>query len=750
MKEYSVVGKSLPRLDSISKVSGEARYTVDMFLPGMLYGKILRSPYPHARILNIDISKANRLPGVKSMITGKDTLGVRYSYFTNPPQYEDELILAIDKVRHIGEAVAAVAAASEDIAEEALDVVEVEYEELPSVFNPEEAMKDGSPRIHENVGNNIAHQLHLDFGNIVDGFDRSEYIREDRFITNPLNHGFLEPHVSIAKFDLTGKLTVWTSTQIPFFLRKDLSKTLGLTEGMVRVIKPYVGGAHCGKLELLAHHFCSALLSKKTGRPVKIELSRDEIFQINRGAHPVIIDLKTGVKKEGILMAQQAKLIADGGAYLSAGLLLNVLAGAFIPLPYRLNNFKYDGYIVYTNNPVCATQRGMGLVQMRYAIDSQLDMIAKDLGIDPMDLMIKNAIQPMSTTITKTKVTSCGLIECIQKARDNSDWEKKRLNNRGIGIGCGFCSSGVKGTKVPNDTSAAFVKIHPDGTAILLVGAADLGQGSDTILSQILAEELGISLEDIRIVSADTEITPVDLGSLGSRVTFQAGNAVRAAASDAKKILLEVAAQKLNAKVEDLEIKHKQIFIRGLPDRMVSFVDAVRASEYSEKGEPIMGKGYYNPDSEIPDPETLEGNIALAYSFGTAIAEVNIDIETGKIEVSEIISAHDCGFPINPMAVEGQIEGQAILGLGQALYEERILDRGLMLNPSFLGYKIPTSLEMPIIKSILVETIDPNGPFGAKECGEGPQVSIVPAIVNAVHDAIGLRIKELPITPEKI
>lgn len=745
MRNYSVVGKRLPRIDSVAQVTGEAKYTADIAIPRMLLGKILRSPYPHAKVMDIDCSKAERLPGVKAIITGKDILELGKG--SRKPRLRDEHFLALDKVRFMGDEVAAVAATDEDIALEALDLIHVEYEPLPSVFDPMEAMKDEAPRIHDHVGNNIGHSLHLSFGDVEKALEDTFHIREDKFFIGPVHQGYLETQIALASWDLSCKLALWASTQIPNFIQRNLSSSLGIPRDRIRVIKPHIGGGHCGKVEMLSHHFCAALLSVKTSFPVKIELGREEVFVMNRGAHPVIMEIRTGVKRDGTLTAQVAKFIAEAGAYISGGPLLNFIAGTFMTLPYRLPNLKYGGYLIYTNNAPYTSQRAMGMIQVRFACESQWDMIAKDLGIDPVEIRLRNVMVPNFETINKLRVTSCGLEDCIKLAWSEAQRKKNGGKGRGIGIASGACCSGSKGF-LPFDSSIAVVDVHDDGTATLLTGTSDLGQGSDTVLAQIVAEELGLSLEDVRVTSGDTRIDPLDLGSYGSRVTFQAGNAVLMAARDAKKGILELAQDFLEAKAEDLELREKKVYVKGFPEKGVPLYK-ILSSGY-DKGITVIGKGCYNPASQVVDPKTHEGNPSLAYSFVASAAEVEIDLETGMLKVIKFTAAHDCGFALNPMAVEGQIEGQIAFGLGQASLEERLLEKGQVLNPSFLDYSLPTCLDIPEIKVILVETHDPNGPFGAKECGEGPQTSVVPAIGNALYDAMGIGIKELPLRPEKI
>jgi len=751
MDKYSVIGKSVPRVDAVVKVTGDAKYTADLVLPGMLYGKILRSPYPHAKILNIDASKAKKLPGVRAVIAGQDTPGKKFGrYQDDQLVFVDQLALAIDKVRYIGDEVAAVAAIDEDTAQEALDLIEVEYEELPAVFDPEEAMKPGAPRLHDHAENNVGLVLLRHFGDVEKGFAESDRIFEDRFVTQGVTHLALEPHAALANFDAAGKLTVWSSNQNPFPDRAQLARALDMPEGRIRVIKPHVGGGFGGKVEPLSHDVCAALLAMKTGRPVMIVLTREEVFTATRQRHPMIVNLKTGVRMDGTVMAKECKIIADTGAYYGVG--PNVLAthGTILTLLYRTPNVKYEGILVFTNKQVCGAQRGYGNPQIRFADEQQMDMIAEALAMDPEELRIRNAVQSGDITPIRSRIVSCGYTECLQKAMAKTGCVQKRGNlpaNQGIGIAGTGMSSGSKTYNKPF-SSGALVELQEDGSVSLFSGGSDIGQGLNTIMAQITAELLGIGLEEIKITVADTEFTPWDQGTSSSRATMFAGNAAKLAAADARRQLFEAAAEILEASPEDLDARERKIFVKGSPGKAIPFVDAVRAYRAKRK-QPLLGRGYYDPDVERPSPDG-EGNISPSYSFGCDVAEVQVDTETGQVKVSKITAAHDCGFALNPMAVEGQIEGALHMGIGYALTEEFFREEGLTLNPTFLNHRMLTALDMPEIESLIVEPVDPNGPFGAKEIGEGTLVPTAAAIANAVYDAIGVRIKELPLTPERV
>jgi 4-hydroxybenzoyl-CoA reductase alpha subunit len=754
MQDYSIIGQRLPRKEDALKATGSAEYTSDLALSGMLHGKILRSPYPHARILSIDVSKAEALSGVKKIVTGKDTLGVKYGILGLVPKSFDEQGLAMEKVRYIGDEVAAVAAIDEDTAEEALSLIRVEYEELPAVFDPFEAMKPDAPAIHNHVKNNISVAIQAEFGDIEQIFRDSDYVREDEFQTQPVDHAPMETHAAVAHYDVTNKLTLWATTQTPYFLAKHLERTLGLEKSRIRVIKPYMGGGFGESSDGMSScDFCASLLSIKTGKPVKIKYTREEEFSVSRRRHPINLKLKTGTRKDGTITGMHLKIIEDTGAYNGFGPL-----SAAIPLmnlkAYRIPVVKYDSYLVYTNNQISGAMRGHTVPQLYFGIDQHLDLIAEHLGLDPIDIRLKNATQTGDITATKSRIRSCGFSNCIRKAKEMAGWEKRKGKlKKGVGLGMGTMSF-VSGAS-PNffgsssSSSSATIRLMDDGTVSLLTGASDIGQGSDDTLAQIAAEELGVQLEDIRITSADTEITPVDFGSFSSRVTMFAGNAVKYAAYDAKQQLFEAVAIKLEANMEDLEAKNRRIYIKGNPDKGMSFIDAIAAAQRAKKGVPVIGKGVFDPP-HVMNPGKLLGDLSPAYSFGAYIAEVEVDTKTGKIKLNDLVCAHDCGTAINPMRVEGQLEGSVHMGIGYTLSEELLQRNGLNLNPSFLDYKIPTALDMPAIKSALEPDIDPVGPFGAKEAGEGPIVPVPGAIANAIYDAVGVRITELPITPEKI
>jgi 4-hydroxybenzoyl-CoA reductase alpha subunit len=750
MTQYRLIGKRLPRVDAREKVTGKALYTDDLSLPGMLCGMSLRSPLPHANIVGIDVSRALRLPGVKAVVTGKDTPRIKYGIISRSPKYMDEYPLAVDKVRFIGEEVAAVAAVDADAAGEALDLIKVEYEELPAVFDPQEARKPGAPQLHPHAPHNISREYHLKKGDPQKAFEKCDYVREDTFTTQSAIHCCLEPRAALAHWEQSGKLTVYTSTQTPYYVQQHLGLTLDMSPDNIRVIKPHVGGGFGGKSDgLSAVEFCAALLAQKAGRPVKIVCSRDEEFMAARRKHPVQLTMKTGVKKDGAIIARQCEAVLDGGAYCSLGPLTTVLVGTFQTLPFKFDHFQYDGFRIYTNKPPCGAMRGHGGPQVHFAQDVQLDMIAEDLGLDPLEMAIKNGLRAGDESAAGFKIVSSGFRDCLKKVATDSGWRQKRQtkskdadNACGIGLGCGGFPSGAGFyfNKTTSAHSSVIIRIGEGGGISVFTGASDIGQGSDSVICQIVAEVLGLPLEDIHLTSADTHLTPPDMGTYSSRVTVAAGNAALNAAGKIKAELFKVVSDALEANPEDLAARDRKIAVKGSPDQYISFTDAVNLYQKKNNGMPLVGRGSYNS----PDP------LSPTYSFGAYICEVEVSLKTGEIKVKKFTVAHDCGQPLNPMSVEGQIEGCIGMGLGYAISEQLIVEDGRTMNPSFLDYGLPTAGQMPQIKITHVITDDPRGPFGAKETGEGSLDPAAPAIANAVYNATGVRIKDLPITAEKI
>jgi CO/xanthine dehydrogenase Mo-binding subunit/aerobic-type carbon monoxide dehydrogenase small subunit (CoxS/CutS family) len=777
--QYKVVGQELPRVDAGVKVTGQAEFTVDVVLPGMLHGKILRSPYPHARILSIDISRAEALPGVKAVITGQDTGAVRFSFIDTPRYPADQSPLAIDKVRFIGEEVAAVAAVSEDIAEEALRLIRVEYEELPAVFEPEEAIKEGAPRIHDRIVpntttawedfgvtrqarpydavNNISNQVLVTVGDIEQGFRESDYIREDRFEVPSTAHVALEPHAAVASFDASGKLDVWLSHMGYEHKRFWLAKTLGLSVSRVRVHKTYVGGAFGGKISLFPYEFLAAYLSKRTGQPVKIVLSRHEVLTTCYASHRFTTRVKTGVRKDGLIMAQQVKIIDDVGAYRYSSPTALYLAHVFRQAIYNIPHVKHEGTGVYTNKLPTGPKRGHGAPEIGFAVESQLDIIAGEIGIDPAEFRLKNLRKKGDVLPNGDKLDSYGLPEAIRQAVKSINWKEKRGADSGVGIGVAAMFSGAHNYPFG---SAAIIKLNPDGRFTVFTGQTEFGQGTDTAMAQIAAEELGLTLDDIVVVSGDSELCPYDIGNWLSAGIYVSGQAVSKAAADARQQLLAYAAEALGIQVDELALGGGRIYVETQPDRAVTFAELYKYGVQIKGGDPIIGKGYAKA---VPDVGfwggIFKGTAALskgsgrftdAYGFAVATARVEVDRTTGRVKVLGITVADDCGTDINPLNVRVQLESQAVMALGDALFEEVVIEQGRVINPTLADYKIPAVPDVPELTTISVQDYEPKGPFGAKEVGETARAAAIVAIANAISDAVGARVYSLPITPEKI
>ncbi len=742
--KYSVIGKRQPRLDGALKASGRSQFSDDIRLPGMLHGKIVRSSITRGKILNVDTSLAEKLPGVKAVITYKDTNDLMIG--------PDQFLLCEENVKCFGDEIAAVAAVDEDIAAEAAELIKIEYEPLSPILSIEDAIAEGAPILHDHLDDNIATDHNVCFGDADKAFAEAEYIRTDEYVINPTHSCFSEQHIVLADFSLPDKLTIWTPIQSATFIQMNMSFKFGLPLSRIRLMNLNTGGAFCGRGSDIAHHYIAALLSRKTGKPVKIRCTADEEFIVFRGGGRYQFKIKTGVMKDGRLKAVEADLSLDSGAYMGSQFIVLWFIGFTLQMLYRVDASRFNGKIAYTNNPPYMFHHGTGMVATRFVMGSQLDLIARDLGIDPVELRLMNAVDKNYTTPSKIHYASCGLKECIQKAAKKSGWKKKYGKLKpyhGIGIGCGVIRAGGKGM-LDHDTSAAIVNIEEDGTVSLFTGLPDMGQGSHTAMAMIAAETLGIFTEDIRVIAGDTDITPFDAGAISQRGTFTTGNAVKNACQDALKQIAKVAAKKFGIKPSAVVFRERKVYPKAQPEKAESFEEMAYSTLHSQEGRYIMGNGFYNPPTEPVDGTTFEGNAALAYSFGAQIAEVEVDPETGFVKLLKMTVAHDVGCAINPMAVEGQLDGQVFSGMGQALFEECIMENGQVLNPSFLDYKLPRPFEMPETENIIVEDPDPYGPFGAKEVGQGPIQCTTQAIANAVSNAIGCPIKELPITPERV
>jgi len=741
-RKHEVLGSSLPRIDSWQKVTGEAKFGADIYLPGMLHGKILRSGYPHARILEIDTSRAERHPGVKAVITWRDAPDIKIGMYT-----DDWRFFAKEKVLYMGDVVAAVAAVDPDIATEAAELIRVEYEELPPIFDPFEAMRPEAVLIHEDVPGNIACRRRIRKGDPDEIFARAEYVFEDSYQTQMVDHCPIEPHVAVAQYDSSGKLVIWSSTQAPFNNRMILSRGLRIPMNRLRIITTNIGGAFGGKQELMAEPSC-ALLAKKSGCPVKITMDRREEFTGSSVRHPYSLAYKTAVDSNGKILARKIKIVEDLGAYNDLGEGVLRYATLMATGPYSIDHVWVDGIGVYTNKQVGGVMRGVGVPQVCFAGESQLDMIAKEIGIDPYDIRMINALKDGDITANGQECISIGIRETLRRVWEESGYESRvKRKNHGYGLASMMYTCGGAGR---HDYSGAVVKINEDATVMVMTGAPDVGQGARTVMAQIAAQELGVKYEDVWVDQPDTDLSPTDLyGANASRMTYIAGNAVKIAASEAKKEILEGASRKWEAAEEDLEIIQGRIYVKGVPEPLGTLRNLVMEL-HRPQGQTIIGKGSYHTTGVPMDPETGQGHVVDLYLFATQLAEVEVDPETGLVKVLNVWSAHDVGKAINPSNLEGQVEGGIQMGLGFALTEEIVLDQGETLNPSFLDYRMFTSADMPRIKPIIVEVPEPLGPFGARGIGEATTIPTAGAIANAVSDAVGIRIKELPLSPERV
>jgi xanthine dehydrogenase molybdenum-binding subunit len=752
MKDFKVVGKRLPKLDAPEKASGKARYICDIVLPGMLYGKIKRSPIPHGKILNIDTSKAERLPGIKAVVTYKDTPMRKFGFA------KDNLPLKKDKVCRIGDEVAAVAGIDENIAQEALDLIKVDYKELPALFDAEKALEPGAPVIHEDKGTNLYVSQHYTHGDIKKGVQESYATALGNFQTPYQAHCCMGTSGIIAEWDFQGRLTVYDPTQIPFICQRDLSDALGMNGSNIRIIQPVIGGGFGMRLDTYAYEIIAAILARKSGKPIKIIFDREEEFIMDPFRPLTKIFIRSGVTRDGFLTFREIKTLIDGGAYVSWGTATPIVAMHTAPCLYRIPHVDYKATVVYTNNPHVGAMRGFGNPEVTFAIESQIDQLAEKIGMDPVKMRLLNVNKAGDITPQGSRITSCGFGECISKVAEVIGWEEKKNNTnwrtpnstirRGIGI-AGMIHVGGGARIYRSDGCGAIVKIDDFGKVTVITGATDIGQGAETAMAQIAAEELGVPIESVSVSYPDTDIKPWDVGVHASRTTFIAGNATRLAARDAKNQLLEVASLMLSEDIKSIAISDGIAYSTKNPQNKIELGKVVRSLHFRQDGNIIIGTHFYDPPNVMVDRDH-KGNISATYSFGAQAVEVEIDIETGKINVIRVVAAHDVGKAINPMYLEGQIEGGVMMGLGYALTEEVIVKDGKVLNPNFLDYKVPGSQDCPEIIPILVETDDPDGPFGAKGVGEPGCVPTPAAVANAVANALDTRIYTLPIAPERI
>ena len=756
----SVVGQSIPRLDSREKVSGRAHYIADLYRPGMLYGAILGSPYAHARIKSYDVRAAKQLPGVVSVLTGSDFKGGKFG-----PFIKDETVLAAGKVRYVGEPVCIVAAEDEKTARRAARMIEVEYEELPAVLTPDEAMAPSAPVIHEDnesyfrvhhtdCGRNLAWSTSFVEGDIERAWSQCDVIVDGEFDTQAQAHVAIEPCGALAEIDSTGRVTLWSANQSVFRVQANVCEALSLSMSKVRCVTPRVGGGFGNKMEMHVQAMTAAL-AIDSGRPVKLILSREEDFEIVRHRHPYRIRAKTGAKRDGTLVAREVDIVVDCGAYGDdspgvMGFSLLMARG-----PYRIPNVRAAGRLYYTNKIRFGAFRGFGNPQVSFATEIQIDEIAEKIGMDPLELRLKNATRKGDSWVGGGPVHSDGFVGCLEAVRESSGWDRRDKlpaapgKRRSLGLACSSHISGLLAT-------AAIIRVLEDGTIVLNTGAVDIGQGSDTVLTQMCADSLEIPVDRVVIGSPDTDSSPYNWGTTASRVTYMVGRAIVAAAAEVEEKLKAHAADIFECSTADLALRPGgKIGIVGIPERELSFQDLSLRAHWAVGG-PIMGSASVMYDQQTIDPKrTVATGLPFpqigVFSFSAIVCDVEIDEATGKVTVNEAWSACDVGKAINPGSVEGQIQGGFVQGLGFALCEEVVWDGAKIANPSLMDYKVPTTLDVPTkVHALLIEDPEPDGPFGAKGIGEIPICAVAPAVLNGIAGACGRRLHRLPATPERV
>jgi 4-hydroxybenzoyl-CoA reductase subunit alpha len=744
--------RGTPLVDGIDKVTGRARYTADLDHDNALVGRILRSPVSHGEILKLDVSKARALRGVVAVITGDDCA---YTYGVLPIAM-NEYPLARGRVRYRGEPVAAVAAIDAETAERAIALIDLELEKRPAYYTSDAARAPGAALLHDNKPGNVEREVHHQFGDINQGFTEADLVREETFSCAEINHAQIEPHASLAEFDpLTGRLTVQTVSQVGYYLHLMLARCLEMDSSRIRLIKPFIGGGFGARVEVLNFEIITALLARASVGKVMTQLTREETFITHRARPQTDIRLKLGMKRNGRLTACECEVVQRGGAYAGYGIITILYAGALLHGLYDIPAVKYDGYRVYANLPPCGAMRGHGSVDMRHAFECLIDRMARELGLDPIAVRRANLLQVPTRTMNDLMVNSYGLAECIDKVERASGW-RERIGRMPPGKGLGMaCSHYVSGAAKPihftgEPHAVVNLKLDFDGSVTALTGAADIGQGSSTMVAIVVAETLDISLDRVRVIAADTAVTPKDNGAYSSRITFMVGNAAIDAAKKLKSVLVAAAARKLEARPEEIECVG-EIFRVGTGDQSsLPFADVVAAALIDEGAITVKGSFTCPPEAQGGKHRGGAVGSTMGFSYAAQVVEVSIDEAIGRITVDKVWVALDCGHAINPLAVEGQIQGSVWMGMGQAMCEETHYLDGLPAHASLLEYRMPTILDSPPIETYIVETHDPFGPFGAKEASEGALAGFAPALVNAIGNAIGLNINELPVTPDRV
>ena len=747
-----MVGARAPLIDGVEKVTGRALYTADFAHHDALVGRIHRSPYSHARILSLDVSEARKLPGVVAVVTGEDC-DVPYGIL---PIAQNEYPLARGRVRYRGDPVAAVAAVDEATAERALALIRMEVEELPAYYEPEAARAPGAVALHDNKQGNLERDVHHQFGDVEAGFAAAEVVREQVYDCAEVTHVQMEPNVSLADYDAErDRITLHTVTQVPYYVHLKIAQCLGMDTAAIQVIKPFIGGGFGHRTETLNFEIIACLLARAARGRVRLKLSREETFLTHRGRPATKIKIKLGMTREGRITACACETIQAGGAYGGYGTVTILYAGSLLNAIYDIPAVKYAGFRVYTNTPPCGAMRGHGTVNVRYAFESLLDEIAEEFGIDPIEIRRRNLLRPPLRTINDLMVESYGLPECLDWVEAASGWQQRRGDlpkGKGLGIACShYVSGAAKPVHWTGEPHAVInLKLDFDGGITILTGAAEIGQGSSTILAQVVGEVLGIDFTRLTVVANDSRITPKDNGSYSSRVTFMVGHAALEAANKLKDVLVQAAATRLEADADEIECLGEVYRVRGGQDPGIPFKDVVEQA--------LVGTGTITVKGTFTVPKKYQGGKyhgagvgpSMAFSYAAAVAEVSVDEDTGVVTVDKVWAAHDCGFALNPLSVEGQVQGAVWMGLGQALSEETRYFEGLPVGANMLDYRVPTIVESPDIEVKIVESVDPNGPFGAKEASEGALASVIPAVANAVYNAIGLRLRETPMTPDRV
>jgi xanthine dehydrogenase molybdenum-binding subunit len=743
----SPIGQRVPKLDAPAKAAGRASYGHDVRLPGMLHGRILYSAHARARVIAIDTSRAARVPGVRCVLTAADNPAVRFGYGKDNTPFKGEV------VRSLRDEVAGVVAVDPDAAEEALELIRVSYEPLPAVFSAAAALAPGAPLVHSERDSNRFMTYRYSHGDPVAGEAASAVIVEERFRLPYVAHACLETSVVVAQFDHRGHLTLWSTTQIPFLLQRDLAEALGLAGSQIRVIQTSIGGAFGRGLDIYPFEPIAALMARKAGAPVRLSFSREEEFLAGPVRQPCEVTVRAGADREGRLTFREVRAELDIGAYVSWGSVTPLVMMETTASLYRVPHVQFEADCIYTNNPITGAMRGYGNPQSTFFVETVMDRLAEALEHDPIAFRVLNANEPNSVTPQGLVITSCGLKECLEALADRAVSpaapEPGATRRRGAGVAATLNVGG--GARIyRSDGCGALVKVDDFGHVTLVTGSTEIGQGSETVLAQIVAATLGVATQDVAIVNSDTDVKPWDVGVHASRTTFIAGNAARLAAEAARGQIFETAAELLGVAPDALAARDGRVVVAADPARGLALDRVVRARHFRTGGKIVSAEGWYDPPTELVDKDSYKGNISAAYGFGAQLAEVEVDTETGQVRVLRLVCANDVGRAINPMAVEGQIEGGAQMGLGYALTEELIVREGRVLNPHFLDYRLFTAADMPAIETIIVETDDPGGPFGAKGVGEMGGTPTAAAIANAIYAAVGVRLTELPMTPERV